>query len=432
MPKLTKRSVDGLEGMESDFIVFDAELPGFGVRVMPSGRKTYLVQYRAGGRTRRVKIGLHGILTPEEARKRARAILGDVAHGENPAEGISAERKARTVAEVAERLMTDHVALRCKPTTQREYRRAVDLFIKPALGTHRICDVMRADIAELHHKLRHIPYQANRTLGVLSKMFNLAEVWGLRPDGSNPCRHVPKYRERKRERFLSTEELRRLGEVLDEVEASGEETRSAVHALRLLILTGCRLSEILTLKWDYVRPPYLMLPDSKTGARKIPMDEAIARELARIERLKDNPHVIAGLVRGQHFTDLQHPWQRIREKASLGDVRIHDLRHTYASSALAAGCSLEMVGKLLGHTQYQTTMRYAHLADGPVREAASKVASGLELVLSAPRRAPLTAESSLRLPGGVTISYASAVPPRPGANDGVSARSFSRTGTSTP
>src|SRR5689334_4260089 len=146
--------------MATDFIVFDAELPGFGVRVHPTGRKTYMVQYRAGGRTRRVKIGLHGVLTVDEARKRARALLGDVAHGENPAEGISAERKALTLAQVADRFLSDHVELRCKPTTQREYRRSVELFIKPALGTHRVCDVVRADIAELHHKMRNIPFQA--------------------------------------------------------------------------------------------------------------------------------------------------------------------------------------------------------------------------------------------------------------------------------
>jgi integrase len=147
-------------------------------------------------------------------------------------------------------------------------------------------------------------------------------------------------------------------------------------AFRLLVLTGCRLSEIQTLRWDYIDDLYIRLPDSKTGARKIPIGTAVRSELQRLRRAPDNPYVIVGTRPGQHLTDLQHPWRRIRERAGLSDVRIHDLRHTYASNALTAGLSLEMVGKLLGHTQFQTTMRYAHIADNPVREAASKVASG--------------------------------------------------------
>jgi hypothetical protein len=194
-------------------------------RVLPSGQKTYLAQYRSGGRTRRVKIGRHGVLTADQARARAKELLGAVAKGDNPAQDISEHRRAPTVATLCERFLREHVAERCKPTTQREYRRAIELYVKPAIGAFKTGDVSRADISQLHYSLRERPYQANRTLAVLSKMFNLAELWGLRADGSNPCRHVRKFQERKRERFLSTHELARLGDVLEHAGEDSSETK---------------------------------------------------------------------------------------------------------------------------------------------------------------------------------------------------------------
>ncbi|QPZ89692.1 site-specific integrase [Thioclava electrotropha] len=377
MPKLTKRVVETLPVLERDYISFDSEVNGFGVRVLPSGRRSYLVQYRSGGRTRRIAIGQHGAITVDEARRKARELLGSVAAGKNPAEVIAQHRGAPTLSSVGERFLHEHVAVHCKPSTAREYRRALELFAYPAMGNHKIIDVNRADIAKLHHANRARPYQANRTLGVLSKLFTLCEVWGLRPDGSNPCRHVPKYREEKRERFLSKIELLRLGETLTACEAEGTETVFVVAAFRLLILTGCRLSEIQTLKWSFVSGRYLELPDSKTGARRIPLPPAAQAVLERLPRRDGNPFVIAGALAGQRVTDLQKPWRRIRKSAGLEDVRIHDLRHTYASNAVANGMPIQMVGKLLGHTQIQTTMRYAHLADDPVMQAAERNAAML-------------------------------------------------------
>lgn len=248
MPKLTKRTFDALEQEAKDYFVWDTLIAGFGVRIMPSGAKTYQAQYRKGGRTRRIALGSHGNITVEEARLLAKEVLGDVAKGENPAEDIAQHRKAPTVAALCKRFFDAHVMERCKPSTQGEYRRAIDMFINPALGSFKLLDVERKDVAELHHKFRDKPYQANRTLGVLSKMFNLAEIWGLRPDGSNPCRHVPKYREHKRERYLSQVELQRLGQVMAEAERDGSETPYMIAAFRLLLLTGCRLGEIQTLQ----------------------------------------------------------------------------------------------------------------------------------------------------------------------------------------
>lgn len=248
-----------------------------------------------------------------------------------------------------------------------------------ALAAATVTGITRADVAKFHHDLRHIPYQANRCLEVVSKMFSLAEMWGLRPDGTNPRKHIRKYPEEKRERFLSAAELRRIGEVLREMEAEGIELPSAILAARLLILTGCRLNEIMTLKWAYVdlAERVLRLPDSKSGAKVVHLGQPVVDLLRDAQRIDGNPWVITGTLPGKRLSDLQPFWQRVRARAGVKDVRIHDLRHTFASTAVASGQGLPMIGKLLGHTQVQTTARYAHLAAEPVRMAADAVAQNL-------------------------------------------------------
>tara|TARA_R110000868_G_scaffold363626_1_gene625970 strand:- start:6265 stop:7431 length:1167 start_codon:yes stop_codon:yes gene_type:complete len=375
MPKLTKRFVDQVEPETKDVTYWDDELRGFGLRVWPSGRKVYIATTRVKGRLRKVTIGPHGPTTPEKARVKAHQIISEAKAGNDPVKEMDQTRKSPTMKDLGERFLKDYVAVRCKASTQYEYRRSVELFINPKIGTRKASDIERKDIAELHHNMRDVPYQANRTLGVLSKMFNLAEVWGLRPDHSNPCLHVKKFPEQKRERFLSPEEYAALGKTLNEIEIDGSETRSAINAIRLLMLTGCRLGEIMTLKWDYVdmRAREFRLPDSKTGAKIVHFGDAVAKILKEIERIEGNPWVITGKLEGARLTDLQHPWRRIRARAGLPDLRIHDLRHSYASGALALGEGLPMIGKLLGHTQIQTTARYAHLANDPIKAAAGKV-----------------------------------------------------------
>jgi len=378
MPKLTKRTIDAAKvDTERDYFIWDDEVPGFGIRVLRSGKKTYQVQYRKGGRTRRNSIGKHGTLTPDEARKLARELLGRVAKGDNPAEERAIHRGASSVAEVCGRFMNEYVPIHCKDSTAKEYRRSIDRFIKPAIGTRKVPDIIRTDIAKLHHDHKDIPYQANRTLGVLSVLFNQCEIWGLRPDGSNPCRHVKKYEEKKRERFLSEEELKRLWATLDECEKDGTESASACSCFRLLIMTGCRLGEIQTLKWEFIKEDGIYLPDSKTGAKKVYIGKEVHELLAQIEKIDANPYVITGKQEGQHLTDLQKPWRRIRKKADLNDLRIHDLRHSFASFGLASGLSLAEIGKLLGHSQVQTTARYAHLAESIAKDAANKITSNI-------------------------------------------------------
>ena len=194
------------------------------------------------------------------------------------------------------RFLTEYVAQHCKPRTAEEYKRAVEHFINPVLGRQRIADVTRADVNRLHHRFRDRPYQANRSLAVLSKMMNQAEAWGLRQDGTNPVRHVKKYQEHKRERYLTGDELRRLGAVLSSAQTSSTETPFSLAAIGLLILTGARLTEILSLRWDYVdlANGLLRLPDSKTGAKLVYLNDAAIKLLRAMPRMQENPYVIAG------------------------------------------------------------------------------------------------------------------------------------------
>ncbi len=432
MPRITKRLVEAAEVRDKDYIICDDELPGFAVRVLPSGKRYYLVQYRIGARYRRMSLGMHGVLTAEKARNKAFKMLAAVKDGEDPAGERQESRKTITIAELAERFDREHISVRLKASTAREYRRNLRRFIVPALGRLKVTDVTRADIARFHHDLRHIPYQANRNLEVISKMLNLAELWGLRPDGSNPRRRIKKYPEEKRERFLRHAELAALGEALARAEEEGIEDPYAIAAIQLLIFTGCRLSEIMTLRWEHVdmHGRGLCLPDSKTGARVVHLGAPALEVLASLERQPENPWVICGRNPRARRTDLQPPWQRIRKRATvrlwaraqgsaaadlvqrlerdlgrepgydeclaaarkrklglpggLTDVRIHDLRHSFASGAVALGESLPMIGKLLGHTQVQTTARYAHLAADPVKASAERVSSSIATLMGRP------------------------------------------------
>ena len=378
--KITKRAVDQLQGDGTEKFYWDNDLPGFGVRIRSSGRKYYVAQFRADGRMRRITLGRHGAVPTETARRRAMAAISEAKGGGDPAAARDARRKAPTMKQLGKRFLKDYVPDHCKPSTAYEYGRSVKLFVEPRIGKRKVRDIKRSDIAELHHALRETPYQANRTLGVLSKMFSMAEVWGWRPDGSNPCLHIKRYKEEKRERFLSAEEFARLGRVLDEILQDGSETRSAVVAIRLLMLTGCRLSEIQKLRWEHVdlEAGELRLPDTKTGGRAVPLAPSAVRLLEGLPRDEENPWVITGRNPGSHLTDLQHPWRRIRARAELDNVRIHDLRHSFASRALALGEGLPMIGKLLGHTQVQTTARYAHLARDTIKASAARIGDSID------------------------------------------------------
>ena len=387
--KISNRTVETLGTGTRDAVFWDGELLGFGVRVYPSGAKVYVVQTRAGGRSRRVTVGRHGVLSAAQARRRAALIIARLKAGEEPPapapEGPAAATGV-TVAQLADRFLREHVAVRCKPWTMMSYRGAIAKWIVPALGRLPVGAVEHEHVANLHYRLRDIPYRANQVLAIVSRMFALAEIWGLRREGTHPCRAVRKYRERHRERFLSEEELRRLGRVLDEVEAEARETRggrsvtvSAVAALRLLLLTGCRRNEILTLKWPDVdlAAGELRLRDSKVGPRVVPLSPAAVSVLSALPRVPGNPWVMPGAKPGGRLANLHDHWNRVRTRAGLEEVRIHDLRHSFASRALALGENLPTIGKLLGHGQIATTSRYAHLARDAIKASASRVAGSI-------------------------------------------------------
>ena len=306
-------------------------------------------------------------------------MIAHIKAGEDPEPPTVHSADTPTVAEFAWRYLVEHVEVRCKPRTIASGRWLIQKFVLPELGEFTIDEIERTHIAALHYRHRDTLHQADRILEVVRKMFNLAEAWGLRTDGGNPCRFVRKYKEKRRERFLTEEEFARLVRALADVEAEGAETPATVAAIRLLTLAGCRLGEIQTLRWEDVDldAAELRLRDSKTGARMVPLSAAAVGVLSVLPRIEDNPWVIAGRKPGAHLTDVQHPWRRIRARAGLDDVRIHDLRHSFSSRALALGESLSMIGKLLGHTQVQTTARYAHLANDSVKVSGSRVGDSI-------------------------------------------------------
>ena len=383
MPKrgtltISKRTVDGLPVAEKEAVFWDRELPGFGVRVYPSGRKIYVAQSRGPTGIRRVSLGRHGKLTAEQARKQAGAAIARIKRGEEPAP--APPERVLTVADLAERYMEAHVAVHCNAHTQGIYRGSLRNHILPAVGAKPVSAVGRAEVAALHYGLRETPRAANRALMVLSKIFSLAEAWGLAPPGGNPCRYVLRYKEGRRERFLTEEEYRRVGQALCELEAEGPFQARAVAALRLLMLTGCRLGEVLTLRWSDVdrKAGELRLRDAKTGARMVPLTPAGLQVLAGIARVRRSPWVFTGSRPDRHLATLTSYWHWVRERADVEDVRIHDLRHSFASRALALGLALPMIGRLLGHTDVGSTARYAHLARDAEKVAAARVGDSIE------------------------------------------------------
>jgi integrase len=358
--------------------VWDATVPGFGARRQTGVAVSFFLKYRnTDGRQRWHSIGRHGApWTPEMARAEAKRLLGIVAAGADPAAERSAQKQAPTVAELAERFLAEHADAKRKPRTAREYRRLSDSVILPALGQKRVADVTRADVARFHHGRRATPTEANRALALLSTMFTFAERLGERPDGSNPCRHVERFPQRRRERFLSADELARLGNVLMAYRGSPYH----VATIKLLVFTGARLSEVLGLQWQWIDfdRGEARLPDSKTGAKTIHLPAPALEVLAALPQIEGEPHVL-GARRGTTF--IEAPWRRIRTAAGLDDVRLHDLRHAFASVAASAGLALPIIGKMLGHTQAQTTQRYAHLASDPVKAAAAAVAGKIAAAL---------------------------------------------------
>jgi len=375
--KLSKRTIDRLSVERASAVFWDSELPGFGIRVHATGRKLFVAQARSpGGLPKRATVGRYEDMDAEDARLKAAGMIDSIRRGRDP---VPPAPEAPTVADLAERFMTAHVAVNCKPGTVESYESLLRLHILPELGALRLGAVDRSHVSALHYRLRDRPNLANRSVGTFSKMFKLAVAWGMTPARPNPCRSIRRYREGSCERFLTEDEYARLGRVLFEAEAEGPLMASAVAAVRLLLLTGCRRNEILMLRWDDVdcRAGELRLRDSKSGPRRVPLTPAVERVLARIPRAEGNPWVIAGNKPGCRLKRIDPLWNRLRARAGLDDLRLHDCRHSFASQALAIGESLSAISRLLGHKSVMTTVKYAHLARDTERASAAKVGDSI-------------------------------------------------------
>jgi integrase len=371
MPKFTKRFVEGINPDSVKTLkLWDSELKGFGLVVLPSGRRTYCIEYRNADRIKkRLKIGVHGIITTEEARDLAKKRLGQVAHGEDPTE----QKKLVTLLPTMEDLALNYVERHGYKKRPNSLKGDLGLFknvILPALGRLKVAYVTRRDIETIHKNLQNTPYKANHTLRLLSKIFNLAISWGWRDD--NPAANIPKYQEEKRDRWLSQEELDRLWEVLDR-----HSDRMTAYVYKFLILTGARKGEALGATWDqfdlekgvWTKPSHLTKQKKK---EHLPLSEKAVEVLQIVKKRipKGSVYVFPGRIDGQPLKEIKTFWKTVLKEAKLENVRIHDLRHTHASHLVSSGLSLSIVGKLLGHTQASTTQRYAHLADEPLRHAA--------------------------------------------------------------
>ena len=398
--KITKSVVDAAKPAEKDGFVWDGELKGFGLKTTPKGRKVYVAQYRLPGQsTRRYTIGQHGSpWTPITARQEATRILGLVAAGVDPGEEKRLSKNDLTVNQLCDLYLIEGTRTK-KPSTIAMDRSRIDAHVRPLIGKKRLKQLRRADISRFvtavangdtskdvktRHRGRSIVRGgqgvANRTLGMLGAIFEFAIEQSL--ISTNPARGVKKFKEGRPARFLSNAEMVRLGDALRKAESQGINSY-ALAAIRLLLLTGCRRNEILELKWEQVdfETGFLRLGDSKTGAKAIPVGAPVLSLLSKLPRLERNPYVIPGKNKGGHLIGLQKTWSKVRQRAALDDVRLHDLRHSFASMGARSGESLLVIGKVLGHSTSSATTRYAHLSYDPVKDAARAISAEMSSYL---------------------------------------------------
>lgn len=430
--RITKRTVDAIEPSLRDTFLWDTEIAGFGCKVTPKGTRIYVLQYSRGGRDHRVTIGRHGVeFTAEQARNEARRLRGLIASGENPALARSHERSIPTVAELGARYLNEYARPHKKPSAFAQDQRNLQNHIIPLIGSLKVSEIERQDVARMMRDIaagktakdektklqgrrivRGGEIVANRVHALLSKMFQLAEDWKFRSAASNPCRGAKQFTEHKVERYLSVEELARLGSALNaakhghlvvdpEARAPEKRTRGgqkkvgprfenrhAVAAIELLLLTGCRLGEVLNLRWSQVdfERRFLLLADSKTGAKTVYLSEAALRLIRDIERREESPYLFPGKGASEPLRTIRKPWEHICKAARLDNLRLHDLRHSFASVGAASGLSLPMIGALLGHSQPNTTARYAHLAASPLHQAVDEIGAKISKAMNSPDR----------------------------------------------
>lgn len=379
--KLTKSLVDAAKAQTRDVELRDTIVPGFICKVTATGRKVFMIQYRTNsGVRRKPALGQFGELTVEQARSLAQDWLAEVRRGGDPGHDKAEARKAPTVKELCFRFMEDYSRLQNKPSTQAIYQYQIDSFIIPAFGSKKVHEVTRQDITALMKRMKKSPTQANRTLACIRKMFNLAELWGYRPDGSNPCRHVPKYPEKGSTRLITDEQMVKLFAYLDKAEADGLEHSRHLLAVRLQFELAARMSEVLLLQWDWLDLPNrrVVWPDSKTGYMSKPLSEEAHRLLSNAPRQGDSPYVCPAILDpskplspGSYY----HAWRRILDRAGVPKVGTNGIRHRSATDIANSGVPVKVGMALTAHKTVAMFMRYVHTEDDPVRQAAELVAS---------------------------------------------------------
>ena len=363
--RLSQNRIEALKPRKSPYDIRDGELKGFGVRVLPSGAKRFFIHSQHDGQRLWKTIGDVLSMDLNEARQRAREALAAIRRDEMPA--LPDERLFEAVAEE----VFDRYGRNWKPRTMKVNRSYLRNQILPWFGGLKIGDITKQDVRRWFASLRATPVAADRSAPILSVIMRQAELYGYRPEGSNPCIGIRRYRRKGRERFLSEVELRRLARVLGSHEAKHPRH---VAFIRLLLLTGCRKSEILTLQWSDCREGRLFLRDSKTGPRTVWLSAPARTVLSGLPRRGKWVFPSPQRPGPVFITVFDRFWWQVREEAGIADVRLHDCRHTYASIAIMHGESVTTTARLLGHNDAQTTLKYAHLSDHSVREATDALA----------------------------------------------------------
>jgi integrase len=403
--KLTKTAVDSATPKSKDYELRDTAIPGFLLKVTPTGRKVFMIQYRTNaGERRKPAIGRFGEITVEQARSIAQDWLAEVRRGKDPSAEKSAARQAATMRDLCDRFLDDYSEPKNSKSTVKSNRGYINRYILPAFGSKKARDITRVDVADLITRMKRIPVQANRTLSCLRKMFNMAEVWGYREDGTNPCRHIPKYPENGKTRLISDDEMIRLFSYLNRADAEGLEHPFVTLAIRLQFAFAARMSEIIGLEWAWVdfSRRRVAWPDSKTGEMSKPMSEESFVLLSNAPRLENSPFVIPSIFNPDQSMS-QHTyakaWGRILERAGIPHIGTHGIRHRATTEIANSGVPVKVGMALTAHKTVTMFMRYVHTEDDPIRAAAEAVAQRRQSLiggtLSAPASAPPTAPAPI-------------------------------------
>lgn len=370
--RVTDRQVKNLKAEAKSRIHYDEKLRGFGVRVYPSGRKSFVLNYYYKGRERRMVIGSYPEWTVLAARKQAEWFLVEIAKGRDPLEQRNNDRSAPTVQDMFERYEKDYMP-KLAPRSAQDQRSMFLKSILPRLGSKKVEDVTFNDCEALHrHLTKDRPLRANRVIEVLRRAFNLAIKWGWLE--RNPASGIEKNPEHKRERYLSPDEIRRLL-----IELDRHPQRTSCDAIRFILFTGCRRGEALNATWDQFDSELRVWtkPAATTKQRRlhrVPVSQKVTC-LLKARAPSVSSRFVFESTNGRPLTDIKKTWATVTKAAEIENARIHDLRHTFASIAVSKGQSLPIVGAMLGHTQAQTTARYAHLFDDALKAAAETVSA---------------------------------------------------------